>query len=348
MGKIVRGYWDCQYCGHTGIGGDQRSCTGCGHPRDESVTFYMKEVEYLSDEEAAKVSKNADWYCSYCDTLNSDNDMVCKSCGASREDSEKNYFDIQAEKNKPKEEFVPFKNEPPKKQFSLWPFIILGAIALLAFLFFRTKTKEAEIESFAWERDIAIEQLKLIDESTWEKNQIPGDAENLYSRQEEHPTEKELVGYQDVEVEKSREVIVDYKKEYKDLGNGNFEEYEVPVYGTEYYTVTESQPIYRPVVRTHYYYSVWRWTTTGYAHSEGDDQDPYWADVSNLKDNERPGIKTGKYYINVKIKKKVSRYEVTNEDAWSGLKKGQEVIIKSKAGSKELLDSKENFISNLY
>lgn len=42
---LVEGYWDCQYCGKQGIPGRFKSCTGCGHPRDASVTFYTKEID---------------------------------------------------------------------------------------------------------------------------------------------------------------------------------------------------------------------------------------------------------------------------------------------------------------
>lgn len=342
MGKIVRGYWDCQYCGAQGISGDKRECSSCGHPRDESVTFYMKEVEYLSDEEAAKVSKNADWYCSYCDTLNSDNDSTCKGCGASREESEKSYFDIQREKNKPKEEFVPIKNEPAKK-FSLWPFIIIGALILIAFLFFRTKTKEAVVDSFSWEREIKIEKYTEFSESDWN---LPQGAELQYTREEEHPTEKEIIGYQDVEVTKYRNEIVDYEKKYKDLGNGNFEEYEEPVYGDVPYTEKVQEPIYRPVVKTKYYYTVWRWVVDGKVESSGNDHNPYWPEVT-LGENEREGVKTGKYYINVTVKGKEKTYEVTNESVWSALKKGEEIIIKSSAGNATLYDKNDNFLANL-
>lgn len=347
MGKIVRGYWDCQYCGATGIPGDKRECTACGHPRDESVTFYMKEVEYLSDEEAANVSKNADWYCPYCNTLNSDKDVTCKGCGAAREESEKDYFDLQKEKNAPKEEFVPIQNEKPKR-FSLWPFIILGALLLLAFLFFRPKTKDAVIDSFSWSRNIEIEKYQQFKETAWEGESIPNDAEIYDKRIEQHPTEKEIIGYQDVEVTKYRNEIVGYENKYKDLGNGNFEEYQEPVYGDVEYTEIESQPIYVPVEKTRYYYTVWRWARARDALASEDDHNPYWPEL-NLASDEREGIRSGKYSITVTEKKKTATYTMDEyyENVWNALKKGDKVIIRSQAGNKELYDSNENFLARI-
>lgn len=40
----VEGFWDCQYCGRTGIRGRFKSCPGCGHGRDASVRFYTKDI----------------------------------------------------------------------------------------------------------------------------------------------------------------------------------------------------------------------------------------------------------------------------------------------------------------
>lgn len=347
MGKIVKGYWDCQYCGATGVSGDKRECTSCGHPRDESVTFYMKEVEYLSDEEASKVSRNADWYCSYCNTLNSDNDSNCKGCGASRDDSEKNYFDLQKEKNQPKEEFVPIKNTP-KSKFSLWPFIIIGALVLLAFLFFRTKTKDGVIDSFAWSRNVQVEQYLQFEETAWE-NEVPKDAEVYDIKKEIHHYDQELAGYMDVTVEKSREVSTTTIST-SDLGNGYFEEVEVPTTTTENYTTVESQPYYNdvPVYKDKYYYTVWRWAKTRDVPSNGDDQEPYYGEL-NLKEDEREGIKSGKYFINVTEGKKTKTYEMSEyyEDVWKNLKKGQSVVIKTSAGNSSLYDKDDNFLANL-
>ena len=91
MGKIVVGCWDCDYCGADRISGEIKICPHCGKPRGKDITFYMAGPKnYVKDPD--KVNKNPDWLCSYCNTLNPDDNKFCSACGASREDSELNYF----------------------------------------------------------------------------------------------------------------------------------------------------------------------------------------------------------------------------------------------------------------
>lgn len=59
----VEGYWDCAYCGRTGIRGRFVSCPGCGHARDASVRFYTKgigEDEAISQEEFERQKAEAE------------------------------------------------------------------------------------------------------------------------------------------------------------------------------------------------------------------------------------------------------------------------------------------------
>ena len=111
MANLVMGYWDCPICGTKEIRGDVTNCPSCGRARGE-VQFYMKgysegetreeneriDIEYLDEEQAKYVSKNPDWYCSFCNSLNSDNAETCGNCGASRADSEANYFEMLQKK----------------------------------------------------------------------------------------------------------------------------------------------------------------------------------------------------------------------------------------------------------
>ena len=103
MSKLVMGYWDCPVCGNKEIRGDVTNCPSCGRARGD-VKFYMKnveegssreendrtDIEYLTEEQAKYVSKNPDWYCSFCNSLNSDNAQFCGNCGSTREESEAN------------------------------------------------------------------------------------------------------------------------------------------------------------------------------------------------------------------------------------------------------------------
>ena len=92
MGKKIEGYWDCSQCGTTKIKGRFRNCINCGKPRGKDIRFYMIENTYAEDQE--DISEEPDWYCSYCESLNSSKVSNCESCGSSREESDKNYFDL--------------------------------------------------------------------------------------------------------------------------------------------------------------------------------------------------------------------------------------------------------------
>lgn len=103
MGRLVEGLWDCQHCGSKGIKGSIRECPNCAHPRDDSVKFYMPgTITYVSEEKDQTINKNPDWLCDYCNTLNSDDDTTCKSCGANRTEENLNYFENQVKKKKKK------------------------------------------------------------------------------------------------------------------------------------------------------------------------------------------------------------------------------------------------------
>ena len=56
MGKLIEGFWDCHYCGTTGIGGSKRECPNCGKARDENTKFYMNpnEKHYVPKEDSFK------------------------------------------------------------------------------------------------------------------------------------------------------------------------------------------------------------------------------------------------------------------------------------------------------
>lgn len=358
MGNIIMGYWDCQYCGEKGIPGDQRECTSCGHPRDESIKFYMKDNNYVSEEKAAKISRKPDWYCSYCNTLNNSEKTECEGCGASRSDSEKNYFEIQAEKaakaanalkitkskKRSDDDFddEEFDDEEPEekikmtKQTKIRFFGLLALIVLALTVIFIPKKKAVEVSGLSWERDIQIEKYANVDESDWE---LP-DGANLHSqRQEIHHYNHVIDHYEDVEVQKSREVLDGYDTHtrYNDLGNGYFEEesYQTPRYRTEYYYETESRPVYRddPVYATKYYYDIWKWIPYRDVYSSGADHNPYWGEL-DLSDDEREAYREGTYEVTFSNKKgKTFTYEIPEED-WNGYNIGDKLKIKTSPGSK--------------
>ena len=96
MGNIIEGRWDCSYCDTHGIRGSVRVCPNCGKTRGKDVKFYIGDpTDYVSK----PIKDVPDWLCSYCDTYNSATLNVCHNCGHTKADSDKNYFEIQKEKD---------------------------------------------------------------------------------------------------------------------------------------------------------------------------------------------------------------------------------------------------------
>ena len=121
MGRLIEGVWDCAYCDSKKIRGSIRECPVCGRQRDTNVKFYLDNPNnYVDDKTAKTINRNPDWLCSYCDGLNSDDVHKCPTCGASREESEKNYFEHRAEveaRRKAEEEKYNKKYTEPVKTY---------------------------------------------------------------------------------------------------------------------------------------------------------------------------------------------------------------------------------------
>ena len=343
MGKLVMGYWDCPYCDSKGIRGDSAVCPNCGRPRGE-VKFYMKgqaqneerraddvgDIEYVDEEKARYINRNPDWYCSFCDTLNSDNADTCMSCGASRSDSEANYFQMHAKKQAAAQP----SPEPMQRKRSKLPLILI-ALALVivgAFMYMNgNQTRgDYQISAVSWQRTIQIEENVLFHESGWA---VPSGGSVTAEKSEIHHYDSVLDHYETVQVQRSRRVIDHYETyyTYEDLGNGMYNqvEHERPVYTTEYYTETEQQPVYKQVARyqTKFYYDIWRWTPTREVTASAEDHSPYWPAV-NLADREREGTRSAAYRITVTDTKsnQATRYRMSEED-WNAVNAGDSVYI---------------------
>ena len=354
MSKLVMGYWDCPVCGNKEIRGDVTNCPSCGRARGD-VKFYMKnveegssreendrtDIEYLTEEQAKYVSKNPDWYCSFCNSLNSDNAQFCGNCGATREDSEANYFDRL--KKKQEEEAAELAAQPqvssqPQKG-SRKPLVIVAAIllAIVALFVWMNGNKTAgdlQVTALNWIRNINIEENRMFSESGWS---LPDGAEQTDARQEIHHYDSVLDHYESVDVQRSRQVIDHYETyyTYEDNGNGTFTEvsHQRPVYTTEYYTETVQQPVYRQVPRyaTKYYYNIWRWTPSRDVTATGTDHNVEWP-VPELAENEREGQRTEDYRFTVehtKEKKSPETYRLAESD-WMNINVGDHLFITAK------------------
>lgn len=359
MGRLVKAYWDCPFCETKQIGGDLRECPNCGRPRGE-VKFYMKDnaqeytyaanerqnIEYVEEEKAAGINRNPDWYCSYCNSLNNDGESICKGCGATREDSEANYFTLKYKQEQKEQELEEQKiNERPAEVKSVSKrgigslALVLLALAGLLFFLFKPSVNTETVKAVSWTREIDIEQYVNLQESDWH---LPEGAELIESKRELHYYDHVLDHYEEREVERSREVLdhYDYSYDYVDLGNGYYEEVEhsTPVYKTEYYTETEQYPVYVdvPVYDTKYYYTIWRWIKNRVASASGTAHDEYWPETA-LADNERTADTREKYRFTYTSGKKEKEFAI-GYDEWRKLSAGDSIKIKSsRAGRSYLL-----------
>lgn len=349
MGRLVEGLWDCPFCGSKRIRAGQKTCPNCGHPQDENTKFYMPdEIKYVSEEEAAKISRNPDWQCSFCGSLNSDNLNTCKNCGATKEDSERNYFEMRQQeeekKHKKAEQKAASQENIQKGEtkeslarkillffgiFAAFAVIIFGMISCLS-----PTVKKVTIDDFNWERTIDIEAIVTHNESDWS---LPNDARLQYTKREIRSYKNVLDHYETVTETRTRSVIDHYetRSSYADLGNGYFKENtrSVPVYTTKTYTENVQKPVYRkePVYDTKYYYEIDRWTVVDTAKSSGHDQNPSWPEPK-LKDGQRTGDENEHYFVTATYQKKkdkteTEKYEMAFSE-WKELKKGEEIELK--------------------
>lgn len=338
MGRIIEGVWDCSYCGANKIRGSLRECPNCGHPRDKDITFYIDNPKNYVD---TPINKNPDWLCPHCDCLNSDNDTVCKGCGASR-DGSKNYFENKIEREAKQAEWQQLTKtpEPERPQKSInWKKIaaIAGiSIAVLAVIaiflaVFLPKTHTGTVTDISWNRTMEIEEYKTVAESDWT---IPSGGRMLYSREEIRSYTQVLDHYET----KTRTVQVldhyeDYVSGHRDLGNGYFEEIisQRPVYVTK--TETYEEPVYKsvPIFDTKYYYEIERWVHQSYKYTSGKDDTPYWSDYT-CAENERFGVKSEKYSIAVSQDDKTYHCDMDYE-VWKTLSIGQTITVKIHFGN---------------
>ena len=370
MSKLIMGYWDCPICGTKEIRGDVTNCPSCGRARGD-VQFYVKDYqegqnlreeelsqyEHLDDEKAQTFSKNPDWYCSFCNSLNSDNAAYCGNCGASRADSEANYFEMlkkKKEREAAESAAQPQPSRPQEKRRSpvlIFAVILLVIIGLFVWMNGNKTSGDLRITSLNWIRNISIEEYRMFSESGWS---VPQDykTEVTDSRQEIRGYIQVFDHYEDVQVPHTRQVYDHDEYTLQDNGNGTFSQVAHPVYRTETYYTTEQQAVTRPEPQygTKYYYNIWRWTPSRDVTASGDDHNTAWPEVT-LAENEREGQKTEAYTFSVENLKKAGEtasYRLAESD-WMNLNAGDQIFITAKRSGAEpyISDEKGNKIADL-
>lgn len=324
MGRIVEGFWDCPYCGKTGIRGGIMECPTCGKVRDSSTKFYLNKnnMRYLSDEERKKVSNGPDWFCPYCQSYNRSDATICAECGHPKDAEDLDYFQIQ-EKNReyekkqreysqPQPQYEsksehPVNNYQPAsdthyEESSPFKNIGIGA-AVIAFIclmlfFFVPKETTFELNDIYWKYGVAVEEYRTVDESGWS---IPSGGRLHYSQEEIYTYQQVLDHYETKTRQVSEQVLDGYDTVvtgHRDMGNGYFEEItsQVPRYRTEYHTETYQEPVYKqvPIYKTKYYYEIDKWVYDRTLTTEGNTKDTYFEDYTP-EENERFGKKSKKY-----------------------------------------------------
>ena len=369
MSKLVMGYWDCPVCGAKEIRGDVTNCPSCGRARGD-VQFYVKDYqegqnlreeelshfEQLDDEKAQTFSKNPDWYCSFCNSLNSDNAKFCNNCGSSREDSEANYFEMLQKKKEREAAEAAARPQPSSAQakpsrspMKILLLILLAVIALFIWMNGNKTSGDLTVTGLQWVRNINIEENRMYQESGWS---LPAGAEQTDARSELHHYDQVFDHYESVQVPYTEQVYDHDEYTLVDNGNGTFSEVSHPVYRTETRYKTEQQAVYVPVPRyqTKYYYNIWRWTPSRDVTASGDDHNAVWPEVE-LGENEREGQRTEAYAFTVEHiggKEAPATYRIAESD-WMNINVNDNLYITAKRTGAEpyISDEKGNKLVEL-
>ena len=129
--------------------------------------------------------------------------------------------------------------------------------------------------------------------------------------------------------------ISGYSTEYRDLGNGYFESYQVPQYDTRYRTEEYREPIYRqePVYATLYDYSIQRWEFDRTLTAAGKEDTPYWPQVELSGVTERESGRREQYAILFTDKDGSYPLQMSYAE-WSKYGVGDKVVLTISAGGK--------------
>ncbi|WP_428266763.1 hypothetical protein [Haliangium sp.] len=310
--ELVYEYWDCAYCGAVGVRGDQTICAVCGRRRDENIRFYRKEdaEELVTDEaQRERFLAGPDWLCAYCETLNGALDQACKNCGASKAESQKNYFQMHAERAPKAQAPAPTPRSRSKLPRILLILAILIALGL-GFYWWATATHEASyvVSDLRWERAMEVERYQQVERSDWEGELRGDDIQRIRSRREVRRWDRRQVGtrtetYQDTERVQTG-TRQDCKTSYKSTGSGASVKTtkckDVPVYENRRVTRTRQVPVYEkfPVYGQKIDYRAKMYVPLDTVRAQGCDNQPTWPEppvgtgVDGKPDRTRRGAAT--------------------------------------------------------
>lgn len=324
--EYVYEYWDCPRCGEKGIRGDFKICASCGFSRDDSISFYRKEVdEVVTDEDQVdKFKQGPDWVCSYCGSLISQADGKCGGCGMTRDESVKNYFELKGKEGAGDEVVAGAEEVPPaplrseeKKGGKKKLFGFIGGVAvvigIVAFWSFSTKAVKFKVKSVYWERAIAVNRYMLTNNTDWEDEMRGDEIRVIRKKREVRRYDKRQVGTRRESYKDTEKYQAGTKEEcttsYKSTGSGAAKKTkkcrDVPVYKTREVTKTREVPVYKefPVYGTKVIYASKMYSVHRTPKKSGRDNKPAWPEVKtgtgldNKPDKE--GDRSEKYNVTI-------------------------------------------------
>jgi hypothetical protein len=289
--------WDCRFCGTKRLLGlTHRHCPNCGGPQNSEERYFPSDAEKVPVQN--HVYFGADVLCAHCGAANSKNAKHCGGCGAPLEGARdvarrqdqvvgagetfagQSSADARRERTGAAQP-VAAPTAPPKS--SAGRFIAVGCltvivigIAFAAVLVLWKRDNAFSVTGHTWKREIAIEQLGPVSESSWCES-TPADARGVSRRREVRSHEQ----VRDGETCRTRKV---------DNGNGTFSEHQ------------ECTPKYRdePVYGDKCYYTVNRWHVARSASAQGASlaDSPRWP-AAALGSTEREGARTETYTVDL-------------------------------------------------
>lgn len=352
--RIIKGYWDCTYCGTEHIDGLIDVCPNCAKRKPSNTKYYIgttdrSKMQEVSEKELFKAGiaknecdgKHKEWACSYCGQLNNYADMECKACGATKADKSGEYGeDILPKRRYESNKQLKYENNeqtlletnsytgnvPIMKNKIFMPIAIILLSIILGVIGFFPYTEKRTVSGFLWERTISVEELKTFHESGWS---LPHGARETNAQRELYGYKSVIDHYETKSRTVSKQVLDGYDTHYSysDNGNGTFTEhsYETPRYRTEYETEYYQEPIYRqePVYETKYYYDIDRWTIIEDYVSSGNNHIPYWNTNYELKSGQRDTARKENYFYTYITDKGIENKEKTSYEKWEKLYIGE-------------------------
>lgn len=217
--------------------------------------------------------------------------------------------------------------------------MLLVSFLVWSFAFARYDTTWT-VTDHRWERSIAIEVFKTLDQEGWNP---PGDA-RIGSSEVRIRSWRDVLDRYETRSRQVTRTVSDGSQQYvcgtQDMGNGYFKDRMCTRQLTRTIRETEhyQHPIYRkePVHDTWHEWKVDRWVPDRTLRSAGRDQNPYWAETPAYHERLREGRRHERLFL-ILDGPEGERYEpAVSEAAWRGLKASDQVRITTDFWGREI------------